>query len=258
MLGRVAPGLLASWSARRTRRHIAGFEQRLGLWETAARLASMTGSTVMAGPFAGMAYPATVAQRHGAPKLVGSYEQELHPVVERLAAHPPSRVVDIGAAEGYYAVGLALRMPQAHVVGFETDPEERAQSQAMARLNGVADRLALHGRCTPARLGDALVPGAVVVCDCEGYEAVLLDPVAVPGLASCTILVELHEQQAPGVTALMRARFGATHAETLVTAEPRDPDAYPLLSVLPPAERARAVNEFRHDGQQWLLWDPRP
>lgn len=258
VLGRVAPDRLATWQARRTRRHVAAFERRRGLWDVARQLAEATGATVVAGPFAGLRYPPTVAERHGAPKLVGSYERELHPLLERWLDRPFRRVVDVGTAEGYYAVGLARRLPEAEVVGFELDPEERAQCLAMARLNGVADRVTVHGRCTPARLRAVVTPGALVVCDCEGYEAVLLDPDRVPALETCTILVELHERQAPGVTEALLRRFAATHAATRVDAEARDPNAYPVLEGLPAEARPLAVDEFRDRGQQWLALEPRP
>ena len=46
-----------------------------------------------------------------APLLAGCYEAEIQPAVESLIDSRPDRVVDIGAAEGYYTVGLALRIP---------------------------------------------------------------------------------------------------------------------------------------------------
>src|SRR4051812_19305855 len=66
------------------------------------------GARVLQGPFAGMQY---VTESYGSqlvPKLLGSYENELHDLVEQIVAQRPKIVIDIGAAEGYYAVGLAL------------------------------------------------------------------------------------------------------------------------------------------------------
>ena len=47
------------------------------------------------------------------PKLLGSYEQELQPLLQRLAAQNYSEIVDIGCAEGYYAIGLGGCFPRA-------------------------------------------------------------------------------------------------------------------------------------------------
>jgi DDE superfamily endonuclease len=45
----------------------------------------------------------------------------------------PTRALNIGCAEGYYAIGFALRLPQAKVFAAETDPK----SLCAARRNAV-------------------------------------------------------------------------------------------------------------------------
>ena len=105
--------------------------------------------TVRHGPFAGMRYPA--AESVGSalfPKLLGSYEQELHPWVERLCHNHYTEVVDVGCAEGYYAVGLALRLPGARVYAFDVSPHAMRRCADMARLNGVLDRVTIGGGVT--------------------------------------------------------------------------------------------------------------
>ena len=67
------------------------------------------------------------------PYQVGSFELELHPAVERIVAERPATVVNVGSAEGYYAVGLAMRLAGARVVGFELDPALRAAAAAARR-----------------------------------------------------------------------------------------------------------------------------
>src|SRR2546425_613282 len=68
---------------------------------------------VLFGPFAGMRL---VAETAFLPELLGIWEQELHPVIEGLIAADPDLVVNVGGANGYYAVGLARRIPRAAVV----------------------------------------------------------------------------------------------------------------------------------------------
>src|ERR1700722_7380135 len=69
--------------------------------------AERTRSTVMAGPFAGMGYiESSVGSAH-IPKLLGIYEGEIAPCIEQICRSRPELVVDLGAAEGYYAVGAA-------------------------------------------------------------------------------------------------------------------------------------------------------
>src|SRR5687767_13183612 len=75
------------------------------------------------GVFAGMHYPAMEAAGSAIfPKLAGCYEAELRSLMEQIVRTPYTTVVDVGCAEGYYAVGLALRMPQVNVLAFDMDP----------------------------------------------------------------------------------------------------------------------------------------
>ena len=59
------------------------------------------------------------------PKLLGVYERELNPYIEQACALNFPLIVDVGAAEGYYAVGMALRNPSARVIAFEMDARAR-------------------------------------------------------------------------------------------------------------------------------------
>lgn len=63
---------------------------------------------VKSGPFRGLQY--IVAESICSalvPKLLGSYESELHETLERLLCNDYDLVLDIGCAEGFYAVGIA-------------------------------------------------------------------------------------------------------------------------------------------------------
>src|SRR3954471_21407829 len=62
--------------------------------------------TVLNGPFAGLVYPSVDASLASLfAKLLGSYEREIHPVVEKICTAEYTDIVNVGCAEGYYAVG---------------------------------------------------------------------------------------------------------------------------------------------------------
>jgi hypothetical protein len=97
--------------AERARDYERALRESEGLTELARRFVDNQGTTVLHGPFAGLMYPRDLLLAQAdAPiaKLLGTYEQELHPVFEEVIAKQPRTIIDIGAAEGYYAVGLAL------------------------------------------------------------------------------------------------------------------------------------------------------
>ena len=98
--------------------------------------------TVQHGPFSGMVYPEMTAIGSSlVPKLLGSYEQELHPVLDAICANDYSEIIDIGCAEGYYACGLAMKIPTARVFAFDTNNEAIHLCKQMAEKNNVDERL---------------------------------------------------------------------------------------------------------------------
>jgi hypothetical protein len=221
-------------------------------------LAARLGTRVPAGPFAGMAFAGPAAEGGYSPRLLGAYEFTLHPVIETVASRPYARIIDIGSAEGYYAVGLALRMPEAEIWARDASPEARALCAALARANGLADRIKIGGEVTHADLAICETAPTMVICDIEGAEEALLDPVAAPGLLSADILVEAHDVFRPGLSARLAARFAPTHR---VTRLPRrvNPDALPALTAgWSDLDRLLALWEWRSGDTPWLWLDRWP
>ncbi len=217
---------------------------------------------VQAGPFRGMRY---VNRAHGsqlAPKLAGSYEKELHPFLPRLFADRPDVFVDVGAAEGYYAVGAAFAGWCDRIIAFEIDPDARAELAALRERNGLpSERIELRGGCTAEALAEALQPfqRPAVIMDVEGFEALLLDPVRVPPLGRCRLLVEYHDFVLPGLSDELRRRLAPTHAITAIALGVRTagdlPCSDPLIRRLPAGIRRRIVSEhrpFSHHGWLWM------
>ena len=221
-----------------------------------------TGQTVASGPFRGMKYVASGVGSVYYPKLLGVYERELHPTIETIQNLRPDRIIDIGAAEGYYAVGLAMNNPDATVTAFEQEPGGRELVRDMAARNGVAGRVRVLGRCEPADLQAELSAARkpVVVCDVEGYETTLLVPTAVPSLTTSWVLVELHEFIVAGVGATIRGRFSKTHRITEIGQTDRSRADLPFLrwyaQLLPTAYATYPVNEFRPARMSWLWMAP--
>jgi predicted RNA methylase len=197
------------------------------------------------------------------PKLLGMYERELTEYVEKIVQRQPGVIVDIGAGEGYYAVGLAIRNPSARMIAFETEPAGRRAIREMAMLNGVGERVEIRGKCEVADLGQTLntEQKPVVVCDVEGYETELLDPSKVPALRRVTMLVELHEFIVPGITNVLRERFRDSHTTQLVWQTPRHRSEFPWstwgTSLLPDSYLDWAVSEWRPEQMSWLWIEPR-
>ena len=221
-----------------------------------------TGGRVLAGPFAGMRY---AHHSHGSvyiPKLLGIYERELSASVEAICALAPDRIIDAGAAEGYYAVGLALRLPSTQVIAYEMEAAGRTFLAEMVSLNGVEGRVEIRGKAEPAELQAALEGTArpLVVCDVEGYELVLLDPGAVPALRGTHILVELHDFVHQGLSETIEQRFAPTHRVTRIWQEERESSEFPYATtytrLLPKTYLNRTVTERRPERMSWFWMEP--
>ena len=193
------------------------------------------------------------------PKWIGSYEEELHDVVAGIIANPPSLILDIGSAEGYYAVLLAARLPATRVVSFDFDLLAIRAQRRLAALNH-AKNIVIEKMGDHARLAELLSPDggrALVVCDIEGAEMDLIDPAPCPALARADLLVELHE--GPGrsrddMVRLMSARFQRSHSATFIPLAPRDPARYQAVCPrLATEDLARALDEDRGVSCGWLL-----
>ena len=221
-----------------------------------------TDCRVLGGPFAGLRYVEDSVGSAYVPKLLGIYESELSVQVASICQRRPSLIIDIGAAEGYYAIGLAVRNPQARVIAFEMESQGQAALREMAALNGVAERVEIRGKCEPrdlaAVLGDN--PSPIIVCDVEGYEQHLLDLRSVPALARATILLELHDFIVPGITEKLRGRFNGTHRIEHIWQQPRSREQFPWrtlgTTLLLKSYLDWSVSEWRPVRMAWLWMEP--
>ncbi len=236
----------------RHRAHAARLAQ-IGGGRDAMRQWQLTyGQTVAEGPFRGMVYAPRWGDASALGKLVGSYESELHPVVDDLLQRAPDRIIVIGSAEGYYAVGCARSVPTARIDAFDTDVMARWNTVQLAKDNGVDRRVHVHGEANPDSLAAVLTRGrALIICDCEGYEDILLNPQRTPALAACDMLVELHEQTHEHLGEDLAARFPGAVA-TFTRSADRHVADYASLTAISEPLRSLALREFRY-AQRWLV-----
>ncbi len=237
----------------RALRHLAKWRAEL----VANTITAREGAVVASGPFKGMHYGVRASEGTRAARLLGVYEAPLHPVIEAIIAKSPDLVIDIGSAEGYYAVGLARRLPTARVLARDANDTAQRLCRALALANGVAERVEIGGVFTPADF--ALCEGmhAVVICDIEGAEDRLLDPALAPGLLSADLLVECHPQAAPGVVERLKARFGPTHRITEIGRHVDDRGFPAWMEELSDLDRLMALWEWRSGPTPWLWMEKR-
>jgi SAM-dependent methyltransferase len=154
-------------------------------------------------------------------KLIGSYEFELHDSFEKAISRRPGTVINVGCAEGYYAVGLARRLPNARVYALDIDADSVKLCEETALRNEltVADPPisgSLHAeQCELACDLNRYVGPAphLYVVDCEGAEYAIMDPDRFPQLRTADLIVEIHNSSAHGRE--FARRFSNTHSVIL-------------------------------------------
>lgn len=149
--------------------------------------------TVLNGPFKGMRYPSMAAAGSELyPKLLGSYEQEIQEILNFAVTQSYSAVVDIGCGEGYYAVGMAMKLGGDKHFAFDIDPRAQRLCKALAKANHV--NVKVGGLCDGNTLRKLpLGDHALIFSDCEGYELELIDKELGTLLKPHDLIIETHD-----------------------------------------------------------------
>lgn len=227
------------------------------------RIASKIGlePIVLGGPFTGLKYPGSVSVDSAFfPKLLGSYEAELFGVLNEIIEKPLVQIINIGAAEGYYAVGLARIFPDAQVVAFDISEIARSATSQMARCNG-AGNIIIKESCTRDDLLAIQVKNEILILsDCEGHEKYLFDIEVAQHLKKAHLIIELHDYTDRTLTGRMHDIFSRTHRVTLIDSIPDSKKLMdynsPLISKSDQLERGIAFSEHRCEKMQWLVAYP--
>ena len=219
-----------------------------GVFGLALKAAEGFDYTVQTGIFKGMKYTrSAILSRHATPMLIGQYERQIYPALMEASART-GLVIDIGHAEGYFAVGFALRGKR--VVAFDVDPHEQRICRQMAKLNGVADRISFRSWCSPETLQSLTrTERALVISDIDGGEIDLFQPELISSLCHCDLVVELHAET-PEENQPFLQRFQGSHRVEVID-HPTEAAGVDLIASLGP-DAPRMAHEYRWM-QQWMI-----
>jgi hypothetical protein len=215
------------------------------------------GEAIYAGPFKGMAYLKGAAEGALIPRLLGVYENELHPHIERFAALGLDAVIDVGCAEGYYAVGLARLMRETTIYAHDISEAARESCAALAAKNEVAARVVIGGAFRPEDFEGFAGRRTMVMVDTEGAELAILDPARGPALKGMWIIVETHDGFTPGALQTLTDRFAGSHDIVRVDAQAKVFEMPWWLKELGHLDQLLAVWEWRTFPTPWLVMTPK-
>lgn len=219
--------------------------------------------TVKNGPFKGLKYSGFIAICSSIfPKLLGSYEKEIHPLVEQMINEGYSDIIDVGCAEGFYAIGFALKIPDVTVYAYDTNSEARDACKTMAQLNNVADRVKIDSSCTAETLKNFKPKRkALIFCDVDGFEKQLFSETNIQSLSDKDILIETHDCYDKTITKYLKALFAKTHNLTVVDSLSDHLKVmryeYKELEGLNYSQVFSILEEGRPGTQEWFFFTPK-
>lgn len=214
------------------------------------------------GPFAGFRLGGLSAWgEDDAAMLLGLYEQE---VVARIAGRstPWDLLVNVGAADGFYAVGCLASGVAKRCLAFESDPLAQESLRATAVANSVLNRLEILGAAGEQDLlRITLEPDTIILVDIEGQEFDVLTKTALEHLRTAKIIIEIHDWDPRGaddVELLVENAREAGFSIEWIDAGPRDPGAIPEIGHLSDDDRWSICSEGRPRPMRWLELSPQP
>ncbi len=214
--------------------------------------------TVRSGLFKGLKYPEFTSFGSSLfPKLSGSYESELFDTLSVFQANKYKKIIDIGCAEGYYAVGLASKFSTSIVYAFDIDETAQKLTTAMAAINDVTDRVIVRGECSRNWLGNEdFSDRSLIICDCEGYEKELFVKENINNLENCDMVIEMHPMYIPEIRNYLVDLFKPTHHLQIVSSKDDAGKMFELdgsWNDLSKLEKLKLVQEGRAFTMDWLI-----
>jgi hypothetical protein len=216
---------------------------------------------VLGGPFAGMKMLNKGAFGCYLPKLLGIYEKELHGYLNNLDQDAPLNIINIGGAEGYYAVGLARKYAYANIYTYEASDKSRRMIEKLAALNNVESRVHIRETCTAEILKSLLLSNFfdLLICDIEGGERDLFDVSIVALLTNTACIVETHDHKLELASSTLVNIFASSHKITIVPQSDRQVNDYPWNDFIKHTKilvNRYFLSEHRSRSCLWLYLSP--
>jgi hypothetical protein len=224
------------------------------------------GYQVQLGPFAGLKIDPesswSAADRGS--MVLGLYEAPVLDCLTQLC-NRGRPLIDVGAADGYYAIGALVGGVSPYCACFEESERGQQVIRMNSAKNGVSDQIEIFGKAD-GRFLEQLPPRAwredqpsVFLFDIEGGEFDLLTDEFLSRIHRSYAIVELHEP--PGLH-VSRTQNLVTRARQhfqveLLEGGPRDPSTIPYLRDWNDDDRWLLMSESRAYAMKWLVLRPK-
>ena len=220
-------------------------------------------STVQYGPLKGYSIPnSSHWGRLARPAmLLGLYEIE---VIKKLCEYAKEReiFIDIGAADGFFAVGAVSSNIFKKSIAFEINENGRKVIAESARKNQVESFVQIHATFNLNTVDDdfkKILPNSVILIDIEGAEFTLLTEEMIDRLNGAVLVIELHDFFFSDGNLLKKKLIDQLSEKfdvQIIHGGARCVPRSEFLDALSDNERWLICSEGRQRRMEWLLAEP--
>ena len=227
------------------------------------QIVSFHENTVAHGPFRGLKLNQSAfwGEADRASMILGMYEQEILNELFQLQSSFKN-FIDIGAADGYYGVGVVVSNMFDYSYCFEANPEGQNVILETAKMNHVESRVHIFGSADKSFynvIPEDVRQNSVLLVDIEGAEFELFTEEIFSFFRKSPILIELHDWFFPDSADKIRAlkiNSSKTHKWTQLYTGSRNPGRFLELSHLNDTDRWLICSEHRAKLMSWARLDP--
>ena len=194
--------------------------------------------------------------------ILGVYEKHVLKKIIEFSKKGNYPFIDIGAADGYFAIGMAFSETFKKIYAFEIDEEGRRSLNRNIENNLCKDKVVVDIEANFETLKEIVDKNksAVILIDIEGSEFDLLDDNLLQLLSNCYIVCELH----PTLSAngfekqnMLINNAKAFFDVSIIQRESYCPNKFSELNEFTDEERLIAFGEGRENNMNWLILEPK-
>jgi len=196
-------------------------------------------------------------------KIYGLYEQVV--IEELLGMGAFNDVVDIGAADGYFPLGMLRAGLAKRTICFEETEKGQESIEKNAKYNNSSDQTVIFGSAS----GDSLLSkleevnfnkkNSLIICDIEGGEFEIFSKDFFEKVHGASIIIELHDrvQNLPiSLREDLIAKLPSDYTSKIIKAKPVSWDGIKDLEELHDIDRVLVTCEGRRILGEWLVAMP--
>jgi len=190
------------------------------------------------------------------PKVFGLYENQ---ILKWIEGKEFNLFIDIGAADGYYALGILYSNIASTAVTFEISEKDREICRASAITNNVFDKIIVKGEASSSEIIQVVKSHdhGLIIIDIEGGEYNLITREVLEAARNYYIVIEIHEIENEEIKLSMFKLCAEFHNIEQLTGLERDFPRDKFTEKLTDNERALLLSEGRPFAMNWVALSPK-